>query len=267
MFRRGTSVLLILCLLAASVLCLPVSASGETKATLNKKLKYNAGRTTISWKTEGEEEESYAVTYQLLDSGTSPQSRFRTDGIKKHSFETGDFIPGKKYEVTLWGPLFNILDQRTYTVPEAEEFVDGKLKATSVKISVEPVKMKNGGNPKKDTKKLKSLKASEIIEGYRSGKTDYGVRYTMKMPRLAKARSFFVTIAFESPDGYLFVDKAGDLTFDRVNGGYQTVWLYITGNYFFYYLYKQREEIPTGTYKIHLFWNGMKVQTQSFKVI
>ena len=266
MLKRGISVLIVLCLLAAYIVCIPAAASGETKVTLNKKVKYNAGKTTISWKVEGEEENSYLVTIQAVDNGTSPQTRFRLDTTTKHSVEVLDFIPGKKYEVIVRGQFFNILDMRTYTMPEAEEFVDGKLKASSVKISVEPVKMKTGGNPKKDTKKIKSLKASEIIEGYKSGKTDYGVKYTMKMPQLAKTRKYFVTIAFESPDGYLYVDKAGEVTFDRVSNGYQTVWLYITGNNFFYYLYKQIEDIPKGTYKIHLFWNGMKVQTQKFKV-
>ncbi len=265
MFKRGISALIVLCLLAATVLCLPAAASGETEVTL-KKIKYNAGKTTISWKTEGEEPESYTVTYKLVDNGTAPQITFRMDGITKHSLETWDFLPGKKYEVTVWDPFYSMLAKRTYTVPEAEEFVDGKLKATSVKISVEPVKMKYGGNEKKDPKKIKALKASEIIDGIKNQTMEYGVKYTMKMPRLAKARSFFVTIAFESPDGYIIVDRAGDLTFDRVNGGYQTLWLSIAGNRFFNYMYRQREEIPTGTYKIHLFWDGMKVQTQSFKV-
>lgn len=265
MFRRGISVLIVLCLLAVSVICLPAAASGETKVTLNKKVKYNAGKATISWKVEGEEE-NYIVSIQAVDNGTSPQGRFRLNDVKKNSVETLDMIPGKKYEVIIRGQFFNILDTRTYTVPEAEEFVDGKLKASSVKISMDPVKMKAGGNPKKDTKKIKVLKAVEIIEGYKSGKTDYGLKYTMKMPQLAKTRKYFVTIAFESPDGFLYVDRAGEVTFDRVNNGYQTVWLYITGNNFFYYLYKCIEDIPKGTYKVHLFWNGMKVQTQKFKV-
>ena len=260
MFKRGISALIVLCLLAATVLCLPAAASGETEVTL-KKIKYNAGKTTISWKTEGEEPESYTVTYKLVDNGTAPQITFRMDGITKHSLETWDFLPGKKYEVTVWDPFYSMLAKRTYTVPEAEEFADGKLKASSVRITVEPVKMKSGGNPRKDAKKTGMLKAAEIIDSIKNGNTEYGVKYTMKMPRLDKARTVFVTIVFESPDGYMFVEKSEDLTFLRAVSSYDFI-----GYRFFYFMFMERQEVPAGTYKIHLFWDGMKVGTQTFKV-
>ena len=261
MLKRGISALIVLCLLTTYIVCVPAAASGETKVTLNKKIKYNAGKTKISWKVDGEEPESCALTYQMVDSSTVPQSRIRWEGITKHSFETGDLIPGKKYEVILWGPFNSVLARRTYSVPEAEEFADGKLKASSVRITVEPVKMKSGGNPRKDAKKTGMLKAAEIIDSIKNGNTEYGVKYTMKMPRLDKARTVFVTIVFESPDGYMFVEKSEDLTFLRAVSSYDFI-----GYRFFYFMFMERQEVPAGTYKIHLFWDGMKVGTQTFKV-
>ena len=144
-------------------------------------------------------------------------------------------------------------------------FEDGKLKASSVKITLKPAKMKIGGTMKKDLKEIKEFKASEIIDAIKKGETYYGLKYIMKMPQLKKSRKFYVTLAYESPDGYLMVDKADSLTFDRVNNGYQTLTVF-TGEAFFGYLYKLIEDIPKGTYKVHLFWDGMKVQTKTFKV-
>lgn len=265
MFRRGISVLIVLCLLAAYLVCIPAAALGETKVTISGKVKYKAGKTTISWKVDGSDDGYYRVSIQAVDNGPAEQARYSIGETDKHSIETFLMVPGKKYEVTIRGLFFNILAQKTVKVPDAPEFEDGKLKASSVKITLKPAKMKVGGTMKKDLKEIKEFKASEIIDAIKKGETYYGLKYIMKMPQLKKSRKFYVTLAYESPDGYLMVDKADSLTFDRVNNGYQTLTVF-TGEAFFGYLYKLIEDIPKGTYKVHLFWDGMKVQTKTFKV-
>ena len=118
----------------------------------------------------------------------------------------------------------------------------------------------------KSTKKVKNLKVKDIEDGLSDDSMAYGLKYTMKMPQLKKAREFFVTIAFESPEGFLSTVIADDLTFDRVNHGYQTIWFYMIGDAFFSNLYKTTGKIEKGKYKIHLFWDGMWVNTSTFKV-
>ena len=88
----------------------------------------------------------------------------------------------------------------------------------------------------------------------------------MRMPTLAKPRTFFVTVAFESPDGFIWVDKAEEITFDQVTGGYQTIWWNIAGPNFFEKLYETTGNIPEGKYTTYLYWDGMWVNTSTFNV-
>ena len=57
-----------------------------------------------------------------------------------------------------------------------------------------------------------------------------------------------------------------DVTFDRVNNGYQTIWWNLAGVDFFYNLYNITGDIPSGTYRTHLYWDGMWVNDSTFKV-
>ena len=75
-----------------------------------------------------------------------------------------------------------------------------------------------------------------------------------------------ITLVIEAPDGFKLVDKAGDLNFDRVSNGYQTVWLQLAGDRFFEALYRNTGNIPTGTYQVTLYWDGAWVNTSSFTV-
>ena len=155
----------------------------------------------------------------------------------------------------------NVLATRQYIMDDPVTFEDGKLKNKSVKISIETRKRVGDADPKKV-----NFKAREIINNIDSDDVFYGLKYSMRMPQLAQARSFFVTLAFESPDGYLDVAEAQDIDFDRVNRGYQTIWFILAGKYFFRHLYEATGDVPVGKYTTYLFWDGMWVHTGSFKV-
>ncbi len=259
--------ILLLTALAALVLGLCcVSASAETSATLSPSIRYDTGVTTISWDVSGTDASTYRVFLQVINNGPAEQSLWNLGETSTHSMRTTECIPGKSYRVTLTDGSYSILDSRDYTLSEAPIFEDGKLKNTSVKISIEPRRMKSGGNAQKDAKKVNSLKASEIMAALSDGSAYYGIRYQMRMPQLAKGRSFFVTLAFESPDGYLYVEQATDVSFDRVSNGYQTLWWNIAGASFFDRLNHTAGEIPAGTYTVYLFWDGMWVNTSTFRV-
>lgn len=251
---------LILALAAALVLCCAVSGA-MADAKLRDSLSYSTGVTTISWDVSGSDPGSFKVYVEVVNNGAAKQMRINAGTTSAHTITTMECIPDKEYEVILADGNDNILDRRTYRMPAATTFMDGKLKNTSVKISLETRRMELG----KDPKKVKALKAQEIIDGL-SNSVYYGVKYQMRMPTLAKTRDFFVTLAFEAPNGFLYVDKAGPVTFDRVSGGYQTVWWKLAGAEFFLRLYLTNLEIPAGQYTTYLYWDGMWVNTSHFKV-
>ncbi len=173
-------------------------------------------------------------------------------------------MPGKKYEVTLT-TFFSTLDTRTYTVPDVPLFEDGKLKNTSVKVSIEPRRLAKG-DEYSNAKKVNGLSASKIISAIQDGNESYGFKYQMRMPQLAKPRTFYVTIYIESPDGYLDAESWGDITFDRVNNGYQTIWFHFLGGDYFKDLYDTTGNVPAGNYKITMYWDGMFVNESVLKI-
>ena len=242
------------------------TAAPAAGATLKDSVSYDTGVTTISWDDAGSGTSSYRVYLKVINNGSAENTQWFIGDTTDHFLKTTECLRGKSYSVVLADQDRYILDSREYTLPEAPSFQDGKLTNASVKISLEPRKMAMGGSPSKDTKKLNSLKASEIKSGLDGQTTIHGLKYTMKMPQLAKPRSFFVTLAFESPDGYLYVEDAEDITFDRVANGYQTIWWYITGTGFFHNLNEATGDIPAGTYTVYLYWDGMWVNTSTFKV-
>ena len=264
--KKHICVLLLTVLLVLTFLCVPYAASALTLVTVDSSVSYDGGYTTVSWSVLGEEASKYLVYAQPADNGSVEQQIVRAAETTAHSARLIDLIPGKSYKIIIADENRKILGSQVITMPEPVTFEDGKLKNTSVKISIEPKKMRSGGNKKKDTKKIKAFKAAEIIAGVQDGSTDYGIRYTMKMPKLAKARTFFLTLSFESPDGFLFTEVADEVTYDRVKNGTQTIWFYMTGERFFKYLYTNTGDIPAGEYKVYLFWDGMWVNTSTFKV-
>ena len=263
--KKRISVFLLSVLLALACLCVPIAASAATNLVLGENISYEGGYTTISWDVAGDELSTYVVYIEPVN-GTAKQMTLKVGETGGHSVRAVEMIPGKTYKVIVADENRKILDSKIYVMPEPVTFEDGKLKNTSVKISVEPRKMRTGGDKKKDTKKLKALKADEIVAGTQDGSTDYGIRYTMKMPKLAKARTFFVTLAFESPDGFMMTEIAQEVTYDRVKDGTEKIWFYLTGERFFKYLHRNMETVAAGDYRVDLFWDGMWVNTATFRV-
>ncbi len=263
--KRCISVSLLLVLLTLMV-CVPAAAPAETTVTLKNTVSYDDGYTKISWDVSGDEASNYIVIIQPTDNGDVDQQMVKVGETTKHSIKSIDMIPGKSYRVIVADSLYRTLAEKVYKMPDPVDFEDGKLKPNSIKVTLEPVSLKKGKKRDKNTKKVKELKRSDIEDGIEDDSIYYGVKYTMKMPQLKKSREFFVTIAFESPEGFLSTVIADDLTFDRVNHGYQTIWFYMIGDSFFSNLYKTTGKIEKGKYKIHLFWDGMWVNTSTFKV-
>jgi len=203
------------------------------------------------------------VFAQVIDHSSSEQALLNLGETKSHSIQTTNLAPGISYYIIIADDSFNILGSGTCTVPDVPTFEDGKLKDTSIKISVSNRQLNLSTRKYKDIKKLSG---SEIAASFAANEYYYGVQYTMRMPQLAKPRAYFGTLVFESPDGFIWVDKAMDMTFDRVSNGYQTLWWEIAGVEFFYQLNEAVGSIPAGTYTIRLYLDGMFVNTITFDV-
>ena len=251
---------LISVLLAVLLACGVISAA-TAGVTLRRPV-YEGGRTTVGWEVTGDDPGTFQVTVQPVNNGTANQTVREVGTTRSKSITTTECIPGKSYEFTLKDGTGKVLDRQVFTMDEPATFADGRLKNTSVKISMEFRQTSDGSK----FKKIKALKSQDIFDGFLAKGPYYGIKYTMKMPQLAKERSFFVTLAFEAPNGYLFVEQATDVTFERVNKGYQTLWWNLAGYQFFLDMMKNTLEIPAGEYKAHLYWDGMWVNTSTFRV-
>ena len=255
--------LLILVLLAICYAAATAAAEATAKrVSLHDYLPYEKGRTTIGWDINDSGSSRYVVTYKMIDNGTAKQSELEAGRTYGNSIETTGIIPGKCYEITVKDADGNILDQKAYRMDEAETFEDGKLKNTSVKIYVKPSMMESG----KDPKQISGLKAADIEKSLSEVGKYYGVRYQMSMPQLKEERTFFVTMALESPDGYVYADKATDITFSKVSKGKESIYWKIAGVEFFLKLYMTNGSIPSGKYTAHLFWDGKWVNSSTFVV-
>ncbi len=237
------------------------TSAGSSSATLNSSVSYSGGITTIKWTGSG----NYYVLIQAVN-GSSVQHVWNVGSSSNGSLATSLMMPGKTYEVSLISAAdFSTADEKTVTVPRTDTFQDGKLKDTSVKVSIEGRKLKNG-DPYNNAKAAKKLSANTIIAALNGDKETYGFRYHMRMPQLAKPRSFYVSIFIESPDGYLEPEVWGDVTFDRVSNGYQTIWWNFLGSDYFKNLYETTGSVPAGNYEITMYWDGMFVNRSTLKV-
>ena len=261
---RKTHFLFAFALLILALLCATSPAFAASDVRLADTIDYSGGHTTISW-TGDDGRTGYEVFIEAINNGPSKQSVFYGGKTKGNSITVNNMIPGKSYRVTLTSSTLLPLDQHDYEMPAPTVFEDGKLKDTSIKISLEPRRLKMG-EPPKNAKKLSSFTVKEITKGIEDEAYWYGVKYSMKLPQLGHERTFFLTLAFESPDGYLMVVSAEDMTYEYVPRGYQTIWYYILGTDYFPNLYKCVGEIPKGQYKTYMFLDGMLVNQNKFKV-
>lgn len=264
MKRRIIITCLLLCLLALACLC--VSASADSSVTLADSVFYDEGYTIVTWSVDGAAPSKMYLVYEQIadDGGTHPMLSYGE--VSGTRCSTVDLLPGKRYRVTLLDEAFSELSSKEYRIPEPALFEDGKLKHSSIKVTITPRRMKAGGNTSKDAKKVKSFNAQEMIDGINGGVYAYGLKFQMKMPQLKKQRTFFVTVYIEDPDGFAMAAAAQDIEFARVNHGYQTIWFELLGQRYFEAELKKKETIPAGQYKVHLFWDGMMVGVYTFNV-
>ncbi|MGN0762819.1 MAG: hypothetical protein ACI4MK_05505 [Aristaeellaceae bacterium] len=252
----------------------PKTTSGSTSSRtfdINPGITADSGRFTITWE-DSANAAPYQLKYQYVDeSATATQCNFWASTSEKDSTTSSKsytflyLIPGKTYKFTVTD-CNGAKTSRVMTLPTPSSFVDGKLKASSIKVSLEYRYMESGMSYQ-DAKSLSRLNATEMMTNMTNSGHRYGLYYRINLPQLATSREFFTSIVFYAPNGFAEAETAGDVSyssFNNASGSYR--YWYCAGASFFDHLYEKNGIIPTGTYRVELYWDGMLVNTTTFTV-
>ncbi len=225
---------------------------------LNSNIVSDKGHVTVTW-TDSENRKPYTVCYRYEDSSVSQPLYSIGKNVTAQSYTLDCLIPGKTYTITIID-ADNQRASRSYTLPKPDEFEDGKLKASSIKVGIEG-RYKGVSDKYSQAKRVSVLKASDIVSN--RGTYDYGFRYNISYPQLAHSRQYLTQIAVYAPNGYMESELVQEHEYGSQYAGYH--W-YILGTQTFDAVYKNTGTIPAGKWTVELYWDGMFVNRSTFTV-
>lgn len=252
---------LFLTILMAVLLVSVFTVAGAT-VTLNETVTCFDGQSTIRWTSDSVPQGGFIVIVEAINPLGSTSLLQMAGQTTQNSLVTGILTPERTYRVYIVDSDYNILDSHDYVMPAVSDFQDGKLTTKSVKVTIETRQANADGK----YKRVSSFNAKDMNAIASDGTAFSCMKYQMRMPQLAYERNFYVQLVFESPNGYTYTEISKEVTFERVNDGYQTLWWDYAGVDFFDALYRQTGSIPSGQYKIYLYWDGYYVNTMPFNV-
>lgn len=231
---------------------------------INTTASVNKGKVTVSW-TDTSSLGPYQVAYEYVG-GTATQSSFWGGGDESSStvstkkFVFSKLIPGKTYIIRVWDANKKLVSA-TITIPSQGSYKDGSLQAKNVNVTITP----KYENDKGTIFNVSELKASNIVDYLKKGTRSYGIRYEFTVPKATKKLSYYVQLLFRAPNGYGYTENNVQENYDTTGGAENRFWK-CTGTYFFKFLYEKNDSIPTGTYTVEMYWDGMLVNTSTFQV-
>lgn len=250
------------------------SVSGSISLSINKEvartfelstnISMNKGRATVSW-TDSANNAPYEVAYECVGSGSVSHPSYWAGGDQassttySKSFTIDYLIPGKTYIIKIYD-CNNQRITKTYTIPSASTFVDGKLSASSINISLKP-RYKAYGTSDSSASSISQLQASTIMSNINS--KEYGFRFDIDYPQLAYSRTYFTQIAIIAPNGYTECEVHKSVDYESAYSGryYDMI-----GDWTFAKMYEYNSTIPSGTWTVELYWDGMFVKSATFTV-
>ena len=253
----------LLAVLAVVMLAWPLGAAAEGTITVNPDVRVDNGRVTVSW-TDSGNNGPYSVIYEHYDGSSTKQARFWARDAEADSTTSATsmvletLLPGHQYYVYVLGQG-SALGVELITVPAAPAFEDGKLNASQIRVGVDFKCLRLNTN---STESLQALSSADIKQHIDD--RAYGMRYEISLPQLAYARDYFVQIAMFAPNGYEQIVHCSQYEFSTGKGF--THYLKLLGASFFDNLYSVTGDVPAGTYRVELYFNGMLAHTKSFTV-
>lgn len=248
-------------LVLTMLLALPMAA--QAYIDIDPDIRTDDGLATLYW-TASDGSAPFMLGYRYVPEDGSDQLAFwagddeETSTTKNNYFTFKTLLSGHQYYVQVFNDAGDI-DGATITIPDYGEFEDGKLKAKSVRTSVDYRRIKKGSDSVGSVDQLTASDMMKNMENYY-----YGLRYEITLPELAYARDYFVQIAMTAPNGYMQTVHTSQYTFSTGTGF--THYLRFMGEAFFLNLYNNFGEIPVGTYTIELYFNGMLANTRTFRI-
>jgi|GEM_PF-1273952 len=241
----------------------PAASAGEREFSVNPTVQFDSGLTTVSW-VDTAENGPYQVAYMYYDGSDVVQSGIWAGGdmegstTSQKSFQTRYLAPGNQYVITVFDKD-NMIAEGIITMPEKEEFVDGKFKASSVRVSTEYRYIRAEGEK---PRAIERLTASDMMA--HMADQQFGLYYRIDLPELAYARDYLVQLVLYAPNGYTYTENCTQHVFSQGTGFYYSQ--NFIGNTFFARMYEKNGVIPAGTYTAELYFNGMLANTKTFKV-
>jgi len=245
------------------VALLPVSALGDQSVTLNPKIKYGGTNVTVSWECGDEiPEGGYGVVVGAVrPDGTEGVLRI-AGTTAENSLKTPYMVLGYTYIVFVCDLKGTVLGQQIYTLTEPHyETYRSYLSSENVIATVETLK-----EDPEDNFTQVSFKADEICKDLAEGKHSYNTRYSFEVPISKFQMKIDVKIAYESPDGSVYVTYAENVNYPYRKNYSKTITCHRSSYDFFDALYKQKGTIPSGEYKIKLFFGEYLITTSTFTI-
>lgn len=105
--------------------------------------------------------------------------------------------------------------------------------------------------------------SADDIRRYQNS-TSYGARINLEYPQLARERQYSMLIAITNPTGDVIVDKVSEDILYR--GHYMYYWNFYTFDEYFAIIADAYGSMPTGTYTWSLYYDGLFVTSDSFRI-
>lgn len=229
---------------------------------INDTFRMNKGRVTVSW-TDSEDAFPYSVYFLPIGSGEALQSSYWGNGSWEESTTEAKeltlkyLVPGLQYRVCVMD-CNDLVVRREFIIPEAPVFSKGYITKKSIGARL-AFRQKNDSADADTAIQVNNLRASDIIRD--RGIKEYGFLYTVNYPSSAAA-SYFTQIVITAPNGFTDCEFARDVDYR----GYGSWCWYILGNKTFKGIYGMNSDIPTGSWKVDLYWDGMHVNESTFQV-
>lgn len=236
------------------------SSSSSNSFYVKTDVRFSGGQTTIQW-VDTSYNGSYEVRAYLVGYEDVVWSSYLGSTSSK-ALTSGDLVPGQSYQIVVKRST-GAEARAIVTIPAASAFADGKLSAASVKVSIE-FRYRQPGDTYQEARYTASLNAATIQRRVRRGvdvaDNEYGLYYKVDPPSLSHERTYYTMIVIRDPYGYTQSFHNDETTY--LTDGFH--YWYCVGEGYWYGLHQAYGYIPSGTYYVDLYWDGMLVNTTPF---
>ena len=237
-------------------------SDSATGIVLNGNYTETRGKRTLGW-TDSKNRGPYTLEYRYTGNTSVNQQTFRAGTTFGKEWSFSGMIPGKNY----WIEVRDSQGKSKGTTLKGgsvSNFSDGKLKASSIKIEASPRYKSSSSIANKNATAINRLRSSDILKGINRAK--YGWKVTVSYPQLAQARHYNMLVAIYSPNGFAYTYFTENYEFTRYNNSGGSFAWELLGDDFFESLYNNTRTIPSGSYKMELYLDGMFVKSLTLNV-